>query len=120
MQPYIIFTLSWLVPGLGHFLQKRRIKAICFFFGILALLLLGILMQGRFYGLKPFHPLLVLGFIGDLGNGIFFILFQLMGWAGGDLKSATFHYGTTYLSVAGLLNYLIALNAFDIAKGRRK
>ena len=35
------------------------------------------------------------------------------------LKRGTYHYGTAYLASAGLLNYLVALNAFDIAKGRK-
>ena len=39
--------------------------------------------------------------------------------AGGDIKAATYHYGTAYLASAGLLNFLVALNAFDLAKGRK-
>ena len=37
----------------------------------------------------------------------------------GDIRSLTYHYGTAYMASAGLLNYLVALNAFDIAKGRK-
>ncbi len=120
MNPYIIFFLSWLVPGLGHLLQKKTVKALVFFSGILALLAMGLLMKGKFYDTTVLHPLLLLGFLGDLGNGIFFILLQINHWASGDIKAVTFHYGTAYLAAAGLLNYLVALNAFDLAKGRKK
>ncbi len=120
MNPYLIFFLSWLVPGLGHLLQKKTVKAMVFFFGILSLLAMGLLMKGKFYDTSVMHPLLLLGFIGDLGNGLLYILINLGHWAAGDIRAVTFHYGTAYLAAAGLLNYLVALNAFDLAKGRKK
>ena len=120
MNPYFIFCLSWLVPGLGHLLQKKVIKAAVFFFGILSLLAMGLVMKGKFYDTSVLHPLLLLGFLGDLGNGIFFVIIKLNNWAAGDIKALTFHYGTAYLAAAGLLNFLAALNAFDLAKGAKK
>lgn len=131
MRAYYIFFLSWLFPGAGHFLQKKHLKAAVFLTGIVLLLVLGMVMNGKFYKpytitetdigikVKHFHPLLILGFLGDLGSGIFYFLFKLLGYAG-KIESVTFHYGTTYIVSAGLLNYLVALNAFDIARGRRK
>ncbi len=120
MNPYLILFLSWLVPGLGHLLQKRRLRAAVFFFAIGALLVLGVLMQGKFYGTGVMHPLLLLGFAADLANGAFYFLIRFLGLAAGDVTVVTFHYGTAYLAAAGLLNYLVALNAFDIAKGRKE
>jgi len=32
----------------------------------------------------------------------------------------TFEFGTAYVAGAGLLNYLVALDAFDIARGKKK
>ena len=119
MNPYVIFFLSWLVPGLGHLLQKRPVKAAVFFAGILSLLAMGILMKGRFYGTEVMHPLLLLGFLGDLGNGLFYLIVRFANLAAGDIRAVTYHYGTAYMASAGLLNYLVALNAFDIAKGRK-
>jgi hypothetical protein len=77
-------------------------------------------MEGKFYSTSPFHPLLILGFLGDLGNGIFYLLIKLLGLAEGNIEAITYHYGTTYLVSAGLINYLVALNAYDIARGRKK
>ena len=119
MNPYVIFFLSWLVPGLGHLLQKRVLKAFVFFSGILALLVMGLLMKGKFYDTTVMHPLLLLGFLGDLGNGLLYFVIKFFHLAGGDIKAITYHYGTAYLASAGLLNFLVALNAFDIAKGRK-
>ena len=120
MNPYVIFFLAWLVPGLGHLLQKRALKAAVFFTGIAALLVMGLLMKGKFYDTSVMHPLLLLGFLGDLGNGLFYVAIRFLKLAAGDIKAVTFHYGTAYLASAGLLNFLVALNAFDLAKGRKQ
>lgn len=117
---YKYFFISWLVPGLGHFMQKKHLKGIVFLSGILLLLILGLLMQGKFYTAKQFHPLLILGFIGDLGSGMFFFIIEFLGLSKGNVKVISHNYGTTYLVAAGLINYLVALNAFDIARGKRK
>ncbi|MEI6614633.1 MAG: DUF6677 family protein, partial [Chrysiogenales bacterium] len=84
MNPYLILFISWLVPGLGHVFLKKTVKGIVFFFGILSLLVMGLLMNGKFYDTSVLHPLLLLGFLGDLGNGLFFILISLNHWAAGD------------------------------------
>ncbi|MCK4763505.1 MAG: hypothetical protein KAW12_15000 [Candidatus Aminicenantes bacterium] len=120
MKAYLIFFLSWLIPGSGHFVQKKYLKGAVFLTGVALLLIFGIIMQGKFYDAKELHPLLILGFFGDLGSGIFYFIIKFLGFAKGNVEVATYHYGTTYMVSAGLLNYLIALNAFDIARGRRK
>jgi len=38
----------------------------------------------------------------------------------GNLERVTFEFGTAYIAGAGLLNYLVALDAFDIARGKKK
>lgn len=119
MRPYLILFSSWLLPGLGHFMLKRRLKALVFFCGIVILLVLGLLMGGKFYTRESLHPLLLLGLFADFGNGLFYFAIKLAGLAAGDIRAETFHYGTTYLAGAGLLNYLVALNAFDIARGKK-
>lgn len=119
---FLIFFMAWLFPGSGHFLQKKYLKGSIFSGGILLLLLLGILMKGSFYTVdsQSLHPLKLLGLIGDLGSGIFYFLIKLFNLGHGEISEVTHSYGTTYLVTAGLLNYLVALNAFDIALGKRK
>jgi len=119
MRPYLILAISWLLPGSGYFILKRRLKAILFFSGIVIMLTLGLLMGGKFYTRESLHPLLLLGLFADFGNGIFYFAIKLAGLAGGNIRAETFHFGTTYLAAAGLLNYLAALNAFDLARGKK-
>jgi len=38
----------------------------------------------------------------------------------GNLKNTTFEFGNAYIAGAGLLNYLVALDAYDIAAGKKK
>jgi hypothetical protein len=111
---------AWLVPGLGHFLQKRFVRGVIFLTAIALLVLFGVIMQGKLYEYGQFHPLLLLGFLGNLGSGLFYLLVMLLGYGEGSIHVATYHYGTTYLVTAGLLNYLVALNAFDLARGKKK
>ncbi len=120
MKKYLFFFVSWLVPGLGHLLNKRYFKALTFFISINLMFFLGIFMQGKFYDLSSMHPLLLLGFIGDLGNGILFLIAKFFNLAVGNMKINTFNYGTTYLCCAGMLNFLIAFNAYDLYKNQDK
>jgi hypothetical protein len=58
--------------------------------------------------------------IADIGCGLLYVFC----WATGigfveNAQSVTYEYGNTFLMVAGLLNYLVALDAFDIAVGRK-
>ncbi len=62
--------------------------------------------------------------IANLGSGLF-ILFcsvaRLLDFADDPQQAAraTYEYGNTFLLIAGLLNYLTMLDAFDIAAGRK-
>jgi hypothetical protein len=117
---YGIIFISWLLPGMGHLVQKKYLKGIVFLVGILLLVAFGVVMEGKLYDTRQFHPLMLLGFLGDLGSGIFFFIIKLAGLGAGNTKAVTYHYGTTYLVSAGFINYLVALNAYDIARGKRK
>jgi hypothetical protein len=58
--------------------------------------------------------------IANLGAGVLYLICWMTGT--GFIEHAsyeTFEYGNTFLLVAGLLNYLGMLDAFDIAVGRK-
>ncbi len=112
--------LGWLVPGLGHVLQKRLWRGLIFFICISAMAAMGLIMGGRIYSFQTENPLTVLAFFSDIGNGLLYILSKLLSFGLGELKKNTFEFGTAYLAGAGLLNYLVALDAFDIASGKKK
>jgi hypothetical protein len=119
IKPFIFLLLGWLIPGLGHFFQKRILKGTVFFCGILILLVLGILMGGGFTELYDLQPLTLLAFFGSIGNGALYFFLKLIGLGAGNIKAFTYSYGMAYMTVAGFLNYLIALNAYHIAKVKK-
>ncbi len=115
-KPYLFFGLGWAVPGLGHFLQKRVFKGLIFCSGILALLALGLLMGGQVGLLYDLQPYTIIRFIGGLGSGLVFAGIKLAGAGAGNALSPAFDFGSTYLICAGLINFLVAFNAFELAR----
>jgi hypothetical protein len=57
----------------------------------------------------------------NVGSGLLYLFCWLTnaGFAE-QAQLVTYEYGNTFLLVAGLLNYLAALDAFDIAAGRKE
>jgi hypothetical protein len=116
-QAIIFFLCAWAIPGLGHFLQKKIKKGIIFLSGIVVLLSLGLVMQGQIGLLYDLQPLTLIKFLGSIGNGIFFIILKLAGFGAGNAKAVTFDYGTAYLVASGFMNFLVAINAYEQARG---
>ncbi|HQF98429.1 MAG TPA: hypothetical protein PLQ86_10125 [Candidatus Aminicenantes bacterium] len=115
----VMMVLGWAVPGLGHFLQKKYLRGAVFFGCLAAMTALGLALGGRIYSFQTENPLTILAFFADIGNGLLFLLSRALPVGIGDLKLATFEFGTAYLAGAGLLNFLIALDAYDIAAGTK-
>lgn len=120
MKVFFYFIIGWLVPGLGHVAQKRYARGIIFFVCISAMTAMGIIMGGKVYPWQTENPLTVLAFFADIGNSLFYIISRIFSIGTGTLERITFEFGTTYIAGAGLLNYLIALDASDIASGKKK
>ena len=56
----------------------------------------------------------------DLGTGLVYVVCRAVGVGVTEqAHRATSEYGNVFLMVAGLLNYLLALDAFDIKAGRK-
>jgi hypothetical protein len=47
------------------------------------------------------------------------MLARIVGAGAGVVTAASYEYGNTFLIVAGLLNFLVVLDAFDVATGRK-
>ncbi len=120
MKAAFYLIAGWFVPGLGHLLQKKVGRAVAFFAAILAMALMGISMGGRIYPFQTENPLTILAFFADLGNFLTYALSRFFGFGQGALERVTFEFGTAYIAGAGLLNYLIAIDAYDIARGKKK
>lgn len=111
---------GWLIPGLGHLIQRKFLRGLIFFFCISGMAWLGLAMGGKIYSFQLENPLTVLAFFADLGNLLLYVFSRLFALGQGFLERPTFEFGTAYLAGAGLLNYLVALDAFDIARGKKK
>jgi hypothetical protein len=107
-------------PGLGHLLLGKWIRAVLFAFAILVLFVLGLALEGKLYYLDMAQPIMNLPFLASASAGLPYFLARSWGYGTGNLQNQSFDYGTTYVVVAGLLNWLVTLNAFDIAIGRKK
>ena len=113
-------AVGWLIPGAGHMIQKRWIRGILLFVSIVALFLLGLAMQGRIYKANGGDILDILGFVGDVGAGGLYLLSLEMDWGQGAIAFATADYGTKFMIVAGLLNFIAIADAYHIAIGKKQ
>jgi hypothetical protein len=113
-------AIGWLVPGAGHMIQKRWIRGLLLFVSIVTLFLLGLAMQGRIYRANGGDILDMLGFIGDVGAGGLYILTLANDWGQGAIAFATADFGTKFMIVAGLLNFIAVADAYHIAIGKKR
>jgi hypothetical protein len=113
-------AVGWLIPGAGHMIQKRWIRGILLLVSIVTLFLLGLAMQGRIYKANGGDILDILGFVGDVGAGGLYLLSLAMDWGQGAIAFATADYGTKFMIVAGLLNFIAIADAYHIAIGKKQ
>ena len=111
--------VGWIVPGGGHFLQKRWGRGALLAFSVTCMFVLGLMMQGKVYSANFGDILDVLGFVGDLGAGGLYLITRAFDWGHGSINLATADYGTKFIIVAGLLNVISAVDAHDIALGKK-
>ena len=113
-------AIGWFIPGGGHMIQKRWIRGMLLFLSIVSLFLLGLAMQGRIYKANGGDILDILGFVGDVGAGALYILTLSNDWGQGAIAFATADYGTKFMIVAGLLNFIAVADAYHIAIGKKR
>lgn len=131
--PPMLLAAAWLVPGLGHWILGRRVRALVFFGVIASAFVTGVLLNGEMGTPKPQNPFSWLATFACLGNGVLYLVrivwingvsqlvshfpFGLSG--GGSPSAAGFAYGNTFLYTGGLMNLLAVLDASDIARGEK-
>jgi hypothetical protein len=115
----IILVAGWLVPGLGHLMQGKWIRAVLLFASITCMFSLGLAMHGKIYAANSGELLDMLGFVGDLGNGALYVLAAFFGWGQNVIQVVTADYGTKFIVVAGLLNFISAVDAHSLRLGRK-
>ncbi len=123
--PFVIGIVSWLIPGLGHLLQKKWRRGIILGIVIWGMFIIAVLSGGAYYPGFEFKDgtlLYLLNIFARLGNRLGAIIsFLLVGNAPQNVAAwATFEYGGRFLEVAGLLNFLAVIDAIDIQQERKK
>lgn len=119
---WLAALLGWAVPGAGHLLQGRIGRAFLLGGAVWAMFLIGVNLGGHLYSFSETGVNLlsyVFGFC-DLGAGVLYVgsrVFNVATVEQAQLPSS--EYGNVFLMVAGLLNYLLSLDAFDIGLRRK-
>jgi hypothetical protein len=115
----LLCLASWAVPGAGHLWLGRRAKGLVFLVALPLMFTIGLAIHG---GLAPFdtrEPLVMLAALADLGIGATYFVATGLGYGRGTVTASTYEHGNAFLIVAGLLNLLVVLDAWDIALGRK-
>ena len=110
---------AWLIPGAGHYMLRRRGRALVLFAAIIAMFVLGLVMKGEVFSTTTPSWLETLGYYGELCVGLPLFVARFFGYPGGDPFFVSADYGTAFLVSAGMLNVLAILDAYDIALGRK-
>ena len=118
-QPLAIFAAvtGWLVPGLGHLLLGKWGKAVGYFLAVATLAIIGLRMRGDVFT-SAGDAFGMLGFLADLGAGVFYFLAHTINAAGPDVSRAAGDYGTRLIATAGVLNLLCVLEAYQLGLHR--
>lgn len=108
-----------MIPGGGHLWLGRRFKGLVFLIALTGMFGLGLALHGRLFPFEFSQPLVGLAAFANLGMGLPYFLAWAMGWGQGQVVAVTYEYANAFLIVAGLLNMLVVLDAYDIACGRK-
>ncbi|PWT88484.1 MAG: hypothetical protein C5B54_10605 [Acidobacteria bacterium] len=135
----LICILAWFIPGTGHLMLKGPRRALTFLILITFLFYWGLGLGAKIYQYDPQQPLTFFAMIAQMGMGLPYIVARYIAsyaqghpagvlyafaesfrFGQGNIESFSFEYGNTFSIVAGLLNFLVILDAYDIAVGRKK
>ena len=119
VNPTLCLIAGWIVPGAGHFLLKKPIRGGLLLISIIGMFAAGVALQGKVYSPNTGDLVDILGFAGQLGSGILYVLARTFDWGHASVLLATADYGTKFIVVAGLLNIISAVDAHSLANGRK-
>ncbi|MFN0084756.1 MAG: DUF6677 family protein [Blastocatellia bacterium] len=114
---------AFVFPGLGHVVLGKTIRGAILGGVVVLLFVLGFAMEGHLYKPQAGEWLTWFFSLLDAGLGLPYLVCLL-----GDIgvlvtneqaAKVTFEYGNNFLCVAGALNMLAAMDAYDIGIGRK-
>lgn len=107
------------MPGAGHVWQGRLFKGFAFMIAIPLMFAIGLGVHGTLFPFDFSDPLVGLAALAHMGIGLPYFLAKLLGAGIGDVRAVGYEYGNAFLVVAGLLNMLVVIDAYDVALGRK-
>lgn len=120
---------AYLLPGAGHLLLGKWKRALLFFVAVSVMFWLGLRMHGHLFIPSSEDWLSYFPAFANAGSGLLYIGSWISGIgllpadslaAFNQAGQPAFEYGNTFLMVSGLINYLLMLDTFDIAVGRKQ
>ena len=111
--------MAWAVPGAGHLWQGRIRQGLVFIVTLPLMFVTGLWLEGRIFLFDVSEPLVALAAVADFGIGLLYVLGRVMDLGTGNAVAATYEYGNSFLIVAGLLNALVVVDAYDVSLGRK-
>ncbi len=118
--PLLYCGLGLVLPGGGHLALGRRGTGVVFLVSIGLLFGFGLHMEGELFPFEAAAPLTLLAGAAEVGAGGLYVAARLLGFGAGNPEAPTYEYGYAFLIVAGLLNMLVVLDAWDIATGAKE
>jgi len=115
----LLCVASWAIPGAGHLWLGRRNKGLVFLVALPLMFAIGLALRGRIFPFDLADPLVALAALADFGIGLTYFVAAALGYGAGDVRAVTYEYGNAFLIVAGLLNVLVMIDAYDVALGRK-
>ena len=115
----LLCLASWAIPGAGHLWLGRRAKGLIFLVALPVMFAIGLAIRGRLFPFDFSDPLVGLEALADLGIGVPYFIASALGYGSGDVRAVTYEYGNAFLIVAGLLNLLVVIDAYDVMLGRK-
>ena len=115
----LLCLASWAIPGAGHLWLGRRTKGLVFLIALPLMFAIGLAIHGRLFPFDLAEPLVGLAALADLGIGATYFIASSLGYGVGEVRAVTYEYGNAFLIVAGLLNLLVVIDAYDVAMGRK-
>lgn len=116
----VAMVLAYAVPGAGHFFLGRRGLALAFSAIVVLMFAIGLAIDGGLYEFATARGQLLatLASLASMGSGALYFIGKATG-PHGSMTSITFEYGRTFTLTAGLMNLLLVLDCWDIARGRK-
>ncbi|HZL72877.1 MAG TPA: DUF6677 family protein [Planctomycetota bacterium] len=113
----LAFFLAWFVPGAGHLLLGRPVKAAFLFLILAALYVTGLWLSGWKYVSFDDNPFY---YVGQFGSGVTTLLAQLFeepkAFPRPDFPTKWVDPAMLYVCVAGLLNIVVTVGVFDAVR----